>query len=48
MFRYDNRRLLGNTKIFEGKIKMDFDQSWSCVMINDQKENTIKKHTKCI
>ena len=43
MFRYDNRRI---QKIFEGKIKMDFDQSWSCVMINDQKGKILLKNTQ--
>lgn len=36
----------GIQKIFEGKIKMDFDQSWSCVMINDQKGKILLKNTQ--
>ena len=28
------------------KIKMDFDQSWSCVMINDQKGKILLKNTQ--
>ncbi len=36
----------GIQKIFEGKIKMDFDQSWSCVMVNDKKGKRLLKETE--
>lgn len=36
----------GIQKIFEKKVELDFEQSWSCMIINNQKGKILLEETK--